>query len=167
MTFEEKINGIVNEGYVITREGDVYNKHGLKRKLQKSRNGYLSFCFWFQMQYKRVDIHRIVAYLYAPNPQNKLEVNHKDGDKTNNNVNNLEWVTRSENHKHAYRTGIRRVTWGVPINKIDPDSGAVVESYESIMEAAEWSKKKYNNIYSALTRHKGQDMAYGYKWDKA
>lgn len=55
----------------------------------------------------QVSIHRLVAAAYLPETGGRRFVNHKDGDKKNNNVENLEWVTTSENNKHAFNAGLR------------------------------------------------------------
>lgn len=56
---------------------------------------------------KRINIHRLLARFFIPNPFNKPIVNHIDGNKWNNNLNNLEWVTGQENMQHAYKSGLR------------------------------------------------------------
>jgi len=61
-------------------------------------------------EHKKHYIHRLVAKAFIPNPLNKKEVNHIDGNRYNNNVKNLEWVTRKENEIHAIRTGLKNST---------------------------------------------------------
>lgn len=68
--------------------------------------GYCSVLLQVDGLVKRANIHRLVALAFIPNPENKPQVNHKDGNKANNQVSNLEWVTHRENMKHAYDTGL-------------------------------------------------------------
>ena len=68
-------------------------------------------CFGYarvRIKGKRYKIHRLVAETFIPNPEDKREVNHKDGNKLNNRADNLEWATRSENQKHAYAIGLQK-----------------------------------------------------------
>lgn len=73
---------------------------------QMNRYGYLhtKLCKYGKCVHRTV--HRLVAKAFIPNPDNLVQVNHIDGDKTNNTVSNLEWVSRSQNIKHAYSTGL-------------------------------------------------------------
>lgn len=104
-------------GYLVTPEGVVYSrKPGCDHPLAQSISdrGYPRVYLQINGKKKVMKIHRLVAELFVPNPDNKREVNHKDGNKRNNNADNLEWCTRSENLKHAYRTGLRKSRKGVP-----------------------------------------------------
>ncbi len=84
--------------FAVTKKGDKYSKKPTKNK----KRGY----FYVRTTNGNYSLHRLVAVAFIPNPENKPEVNHKDGYKENNSVSNLEWVTRKENIQHAIRTGL-------------------------------------------------------------
>lgn len=73
-------------------------------------SGYLRASMNLSGKNKYYFIHRLVAECFVPNPFNKDKVNHKDGNKHNNHFSNLEWVTSSENNKHAFDNGLRSPT---------------------------------------------------------
>ena len=90
--------------YLFTEEGDVYSRKFRKlKKMKQSRdsNGYKNINLWNNGKGKTYNVHRLVAETYIPNPDNLPEVNHKDEDKTNNNVANLEWSTHADNVQHS------------------------------------------------------------------
>ena len=93
-------------GFIITRNGVVFNT--VKGQIVASfiRNGYKCV----RIHDKNFYVHRLLAEAFIPNPENKPEINHKDGKKLNNDLSNLEWATYSENISHAYRAGLRATT---------------------------------------------------------
>lgn len=104
-------------GYAVTHDGKVYSLNYRKQKGVVSelqgrpiKGGYLSVALWKDNKKHECLIHRLIAEIFIPNPENKPEVNHKDGDKAYNHYANLEWVTPSENMQHAVDNGLRPTT---------------------------------------------------------
>ena len=147
----------------------------------KSNQGYLSYILCNNGERRQLRAHRLVAQAFIPNPQNKPEVNHIDGNKQNNNVINLEWVTRSENQQHAWDNGLKPRLVGekngfykkhhseeakLKLSKqhskpvINIDTGEV---YASISEA---SSKTGINLTSISNCCRGKQIkAGGYRWE--
>lgn len=146
------------EDYLVSNKGELY------RKITPSslRGGYLSiFLNTVKKSYK---IHQLVAKTFIPNnDENKIIVNHKDGNKLNNNVNNLEWVTASENVQHAIDTGLITVTKR-KVHQCDLE-GNIINTYNTIRGAG-----KETGIDSAGIAKvcKGTRVtAGGFKWEFA
>ena len=117
------IEGYENK-YMITKDGKVIslcdNKGNKRFKIIKPRimkNGYLCVNLWKKCKVKTKKIHRLVAETYIPNNDNLPCVNHKDGNKLNNNVENLEWCTYSYNSKEVVRLGLFKPSENLPISK--------------------------------------------------
>lgn len=96
------------EDYLVTVFGNIYSFKSSKwLKPQINKFGYLHVGLYKNGNINPKAVHRLVAETFIPNPDNKPCVNHKDGIKTNNCVNNLEWATYSENHKHAFKMDLK------------------------------------------------------------
>lgn len=94
--------------YMVTKTGKIWSNYTNKfLKLTTDKDGYSIFSLCKQGTRKMGKVHRVVAQTFIDNPDNKPQVNHIDGDKTNNQVNNLEWCTCSENQIHAYSIGLK------------------------------------------------------------
>lgn len=97
---------------IVTREDVHKTIKGRFLKMSYHTNGYAFYSFKLNLKTKSERVHRLVATAFIPNPLNLPCVNHKDGNKQNNHVNNLEWCTISDNLFHAYRTGLKKHVTG-------------------------------------------------------
>lgn len=98
------------EGYYkISNLGNVFSvKRNLVMKNTPHKDGYLQVKLTKESKRKCFLLHRLVAIYFIENPKNKLEVNHIDSNRVNNSINNLEWVSRTENQKHSSLLGLKR-----------------------------------------------------------
>lgn len=96
-------------GYSISDQGEVINlKTNKILKCSKDRDGYLQLSISSDNKSYSRRIHRLIAETFIPNPENKPQVNHIDGNKLNNHISNLEWVTAKENIRHSWSLGLSK-----------------------------------------------------------
>lgn len=110
---------------------------------------------------KRFMIHRLVAQAFIPNPNGYTEVNHKDEDKTNNNVDNLEWCTRAYNMAYKNARLRQGISCSTPVEQLTLDN-IHLATYASIPIAARINNIDSSDIHKCCKNK--QEFAYGYKW---
>ena len=145
--------------YAVTPEGEVY---GYKRKrfLKPARikNGYLRVCLCRDGQGKWYLVHRLVAMAYLPNPENLPEINHKDENKTNNCLQNLEWCNHKYNNNYGTRNKKISNSKKIPILQYTLD-GEFIKEWSS---ATDVGREVQSHICDCLNGR--QKTAYGYLW---
>lgn len=193
MKFLNELKGFENfKGYSVTSDGKVYthfkryNKSWVlldepKKELKPAFNkkGYPTVRLSSENRKKSARIHRLVALAFIPNPDNKPEVNHIDGNKQNNKAENLEWVTNAENHRHKMEHNLNIVKSGAEhymrlrnyqegdhhrckkVLQID-SGGNVIAEYKSLSLAAKAIGIDYSSISKAVHGH--IPRAGGYIW---
>lgn len=122
----------IENDYRVSNLGNVESfKYGSWRPMKKTKlkRGYLYVGLCFNNKVKNKYVHRLVAQYFIENPLNKLTVNHINGNKEDNRVENLEWATQSENNKHSYDSGIKK-----PTNQLGSKNGNAKLTDEQIKE---------------------------------
>lgn len=145
----------IDSGYKISNYGTLLNRKNTKTKGSKNSHGYL-VC---NINGKTLLLHRLIANAFLPNFYNKKIVNHKDGDKSNCKLYNLEWATRSENSLHSsniLKNGC------VGVNQYDLKGNFIAHFY-SIQKAADFMNTKNHNIQSACSGK--SKTSCGFIWD--
>lgn len=151
------LKGVVAYGdcYEVSDDGLVRNI--VRNRLLKPRikRGYEQVVLCLDGYHRSYFIHRLVALAFIPSGDENLQVNHIDGNKRNNNISNLEWVTPKENTKHAIETGLRcnreehaahmRRIHSKPVVQYDA-SGKVLSIYDSSVEASKITGIKADTI---------------------
>ena len=167
LTAFSTINGY--PGYVVTVKGEVYSlKRGRPYRL-KSRidhNGYCRVELCKNGKPKYIFAHRLVAEAFIPNPENKPYINHKDENKQNNSVANLEWCTAAENNKHGTR--LSRIAEAKKKRILQTDlSGKVLKEWTSQIDAANILNLNAKNINQCLRNKRKSCGGFGWRYSYA
>lgn len=167
----EKYYQVSNKGRVRSLDRLTNNSNGCfirKGRILKqsiNRTGYNFIMLTDSIgEAKNCKVHRLVAIAFIDNPFNKKTVNHKDGDKTNNSLDNLEWATYSENMKHAVESGLKHdYLKEKKVAKLTLDN-KVVEIYDSLKVASEINGISSKTISKVCTGYKNYKTSHGFKW---
>ena len=157
------------EGYYqISSMGNVKNVKTNKLLLgDVNRVGYKRVILYSPVK-KRFFVHRLVAYHFVDGYQDDLVVNHKDGNKINNCVDNLEWVTRSENDIHAFKLGLRDIypcVFKKQIIKYDLLTNEILHIYNNTQECCDDLNVKRPNVYNCCNGKQRSCKGFGLRYE--
>jgi hypothetical protein len=162
--------------YMVSNLGRIKGICGNVKKLRLKQFGYLECSFYTSLKNNNNKIgfrsyrlvHRVVALAFIPNPENKKTVNHINGNKQDNRVENLEWATYKEQTKHANENGLRDNINKILYDKAMSDKRKVIcvdtgKVYESLTEAYKETGVTVGNISECCSR-KTRKTAGGLRW---
>lgn len=156
-----------NPNYIIYNNGTVFSiKSGKFIKPTHYTGGYLQFGLYVNGKYRAYKAHRLVAeyFVFNPKPEIYNEVNHKDGNKENNNDYNLEWCDRKYNTHYSKTWENANIANQIPIAKCNKNTHEIIQIYPSIKIAAQENNCTLQNISQVI---RGVQLsAKGYYWKK-
>ena len=158
--------------YNITEEGKIFRIEDNKEFFgTKDKYGYIRFSPVINGKKYNFKVHRLVAIKFIENPNNKPQVNHKNGNKADNRVENLEWVTAKENTIHAHKNKLATNNHiKKKVKQIDINTNEIINVYNSIREASVATGISEKNISDVCRKYKQKNKPYtrktagGYKW---
>ena len=141
-------------------------------KIRTDKKGYATVGLCKDGKQKVGKIHRLVAQAFIPNPLNLPQVNHIDGDKTNNNMFNLEWCDNSYNQKHAWKYGLQpnyeesngRGRPARAVAMLDLNTGEILRTFKTLASAGRETKINQFNIRTVCVGDRNHAGGYGWKF---
>ena len=150
--------------YEVSDKGRVRTTRGLVLKTHPQNSGYLQITFTLNGKRTKYLVHRLVALHFISNPEDKKYVNHKNGDKLDNSVENLEWVTNSENILHARTTGLN--PYNLPTLGLKKGKGSIYRGVSYDKTRNKWmSCIRHNKVNYHQKRFNTEiEAALHYNW---
>jgi hypothetical protein len=159
------------DNYEISSLGKVRNINTDRILKLTKKGGYMFIGLSSISKKKSIAVHRLVALAFIENPENKSQVNHKDKNRSNNNVSNLEWSTALENNLHRSKDVVQTTNQNIKIWRVDKETNEKIEFYNSIYLAAVWCFE--NGVSGSIQNARGNiscsvrgvyHQSCGFKW---
>lgn len=147
--------------YKISSEGKLISPNGIKTT-EITKNGYERVSLWKKGKGRHYSIHRLVAEAFIPNPLNLPMVNHIDGNKLNNKIENLEWCDAFHNMKHAYNHNLIHLKT-LRVIQYTKDFKKIKE-WDSIADACRTLGINHANVSTVCKQKTNRKYAGGYIW---